>query len=80
MLAPTPQFCSESDFTVEKVRQYMVLGTPADWLEQLERWRTALGVEWFVLRCRVPLGPSAPQVLECIQRLGEEVLPQLRKA
>lgn len=79
MLAPTPQFRSESDFTVDKVRQYMVLGTAADWLEQLDRWRAALGVDWFVLRCRVPLGPSAPQVLECIQRLGEEVLPQLRK-
>ena len=56
-----------------------MLGTPADWLEQLDRWRTTLGVEWFVLRCRVPLGPAAEQVLECIQRLGEEVLPRLRE-
>ena len=79
MLAPTEQFRSESDFTVEKVRPHMVLGTPTDWLEQLHKWQTALGVEWFVLRCRIPMGPSAPQVLECIQRLGEEVLPPLKK-
>jgi len=34
---------------------------------------------WFVLRIRVPLGPSPEKVLECIQRLGEEVLPRARK-
>jgi alkanesulfonate monooxygenase SsuD/methylene tetrahydromethanopterin reductase-like flavin-dependent oxidoreductase (luciferase family) len=80
MLAPTPEFQSESDFTIAKVRRHMVLGTASDWLEQLERWRKLFDVEWFVLRCRVPLGPKPQQVLECIQRLGEEVLPKLKNS
>ncbi len=79
MLAPTPEFSSESDFTVSKVRQYMILGTPQDWMEQLERWREAFGVEWFVIRCRVPMGPAPKKVLECIQRLGEEVVPYFHR-
>ena len=79
MLKPTAQFQSESDFTIDRVRQYMVLGTKDDWLEQLDRWQKALGVEWFILRCRVPMGPSPQQALECIQRLGEEVLPAMRQ-
>jgi len=80
MLAPTPEFQSESDFTIPKVRRHMVLGTVSDWLEQLERWRRLFNVECFILRVRVPMGPRPQQVLECIQRLGEEVLPQLRKS
>jgi hypothetical protein len=27
---------------------------------------------------RVPLGPSKEKVMDCIQRLGEEVLPKFR--
>jgi alkanesulfonate monooxygenase SsuD/methylene tetrahydromethanopterin reductase-like flavin-dependent oxidoreductase (luciferase family) len=78
MLAPTPDFRAESDFTVEKVRRHMVLGTTADWLEQLDHWQREFGVEWFILRCRLPLGPGPEQTRECIQRLGEEVLPKLK--
>jgi hypothetical protein len=32
------------------------------------------------LRIRVPLGPTPGEVMECIQRLGEEVLPRARKS
>ena len=78
MLAPTPEFRSESDFTVASVRKYMTVGTAQDWIEQLERWREAFGVEAFVIRCRLPMGPAPQLVMECIQRLGEEVLPYFR--
>jgi len=30
------------------------------------------------LRVRIPLGPEGAKVLECIQRLGSEVLPKAR--
>ena len=51
----------------------------ADWLEALDRWdRVAGGIDSFVLRVRVPMGPAKEQVMECIQRLGEEVLPKFR--
>ena len=83
MLAPTEDFGSESDFTLEKIRGrgHAIIGTKDDWLEALDRWNTIMGgIDWYVLRIRVPLGPSPQKVLECIQRLGEEVLPQARKA
>jgi hypothetical protein len=79
MLAPTPEFRAESDFTVKSVRRHMVLGTATDWLEQLQYWQNLFDAEWLILRCRLPLGPSAEQTRECIQRLGEEVLPKLRR-
>ena len=80
MIKWTPEFRSEADFTVEKVRDRLILGTASDWLEQLERWRSALGIDCFTLRLRLPLGPEPARVRECIQRIGEEVLPKLRQA
>lgn len=83
MLAPTEDFNSESDFTIEKIRGtgHVVLGTRDDWLEALDRWNNVMGgVDWLILRIRVPLGPSPKAVQECIQRLGEEVLPNFRKS
>jgi alkanesulfonate monooxygenase SsuD/methylene tetrahydromethanopterin reductase-like flavin-dependent oxidoreductase (luciferase family) len=79
MIQPTPEFRTESDFTVPKLRSMMILGTPDDWLEQLDVYRRELGIDWFVIRCRVPLGPKPQLVLDCIQRIGEEVIPKLRQ-
>ena len=83
MLVPTEDFASESDFTLDKIRGrgHAIVGTKDDWLEAFDRWNTIMGgIDWYVLRIRVPLGPSPEKVLECIQRLGEEVLPKARKA
>jgi hypothetical protein len=56
------------------------MGTTDDWLEGLDYWNKALGgIDWFILRIRIPLGPPAAQVRECIARLGSEVLPQARR-
>jgi hypothetical protein len=56
------------------------MGNAADWLEKLDFWNRELGgIDWFVLRIRIPLGPAPAKVMECIQRLGEEVLPKFRK-
>ncbi|MGA2410597.1 MAG: LLM class flavin-dependent oxidoreductase [Candidatus Binataceae bacterium] len=81
MLAPTPEFSSEADFTLAKIRgrHYPLMGTAADWLEGLDYWKRAIGgIDWLILRGRIPLGPEPDKVIECIQRLGEEVLPQAR--
>ena len=78
MLTPSKDFQSESDFTLDNLRKYMVIGTKDDWLEHLGLWQKELGVEHFVLRCRVPMGPRPGEVIECIQRLGEEVLPHIK--
>jgi len=82
MLEPTADFAAEGDFTLEKIRgrRYPLMGTADDWLEGLDYWNRALGgIEWFVLRVRIPLGPEPAKVLECIQRLGSEVLPKARE-
>jgi alkanesulfonate monooxygenase SsuD/methylene tetrahydromethanopterin reductase-like flavin-dependent oxidoreductase (luciferase family) len=73
---------SASYFSMDKLRNYgyPIMGNAADWLEALDRWdRIVGGLDSFVLRVRVPMGPSKEKVMECIQRLGEEVLPQFRK-
>jgi alkanesulfonate monooxygenase SsuD/methylene tetrahydromethanopterin reductase-like flavin-dependent oxidoreductase (luciferase family) len=81
MLAPTGDFRSESDFTLEKIRpnRYPIMGNAADWLEALDYWDRSLGgIDWFILRVRLPMGPSKAAVRECISHLGEEVLPRYR--
>jgi hypothetical protein len=68
-------------YSMDKLRAYgyPIIGNVSDWLEALDRWdRVAGGIDSFVIRVRVPLGPSKEQVMECIQRLGEEVLPRFR--
>jgi probable F420-dependent oxidoreductase len=70
-----------SYYSMEKLRTYgyPIMGNAADWLESLNRWdRLVEGIDSFVIRVRVPLGPAKEQVMECIQRLGEEVLPKFR--
>lgn len=68
-------------YSMDKLRAYgyPIMGNVSDWLEALDHWdRVAGGIDSFVIRVRVPLGPSKEQVMECIQRLGEEVLPKFR--
>ncbi|MGH7879636.1 MAG: hypothetical protein ACREQD_09080, partial [Candidatus Binataceae bacterium] len=68
-------------YSMDKLRAYgyPIMGNAADWLESLDRWdRLVGGIDSFVLRVRVPMGPSKEKVMECIQRLGEEVLPKFR--
>jgi alkanesulfonate monooxygenase SsuD/methylene tetrahydromethanopterin reductase-like flavin-dependent oxidoreductase (luciferase family) len=68
-------------YSMDKLRAYgyPIMGNAADWLEKLDRWdRIVGGVDSFVLRMRVPLGPAKERVIECIQQVGEEVLPKFR--
>ncbi len=70
----------EVAFAKLKSYGYPIMGNAADWLEALDRWdRLVGGLDSFVLRVRVPMGPSKDKVMECIQRLGEEVLPKFRR-
>jgi alkanesulfonate monooxygenase SsuD/methylene tetrahydromethanopterin reductase-like flavin-dependent oxidoreductase (luciferase family) len=68
-------FRSESDFTIEAMRPHMVIGSPADCIEQIRRFETELGVDQLVLRMRWPQGPTQERVVEAIDRFGAEVLP-----
>jgi alkanesulfonate monooxygenase SsuD/methylene tetrahydromethanopterin reductase-like flavin-dependent oxidoreductase (luciferase family) len=82
MLEGDPGADPASYYSMDKLRNYgyPIMGNVADWLEALDRWdRVVGGVDSFVLRMRVPMGPGKEQVMECIQRVGEEVLPRFRQ-
>jgi alkanesulfonate monooxygenase SsuD/methylene tetrahydromethanopterin reductase-like flavin-dependent oxidoreductase (luciferase family) len=73
-----PPFETEQDFTVENMRPHLVLGSPDDCIEQLQRCHDELDADHVVMRFRFPLGPSAAAVGEAIQQFGEEVIPHVK--
>src|SRR5436309_198865 len=78
LLTPNDEFRSEADFTVEKLRKYLVMGSPKDVIEQIETWTNSVQADYLIVRFRLPMGPAREQVLECIQRFGAEVIPHVR--
>ena len=72
-----PDFQSDGDFTVEKARKHIVVGSPEDCIESLEEI-AASGIDYVKLSLRLPLGPSMAEVDDCVVRLGESVLPALQ--
>jgi alkanesulfonate monooxygenase SsuD/methylene tetrahydromethanopterin reductase-like flavin-dependent oxidoreductase (luciferase family) len=70
-----PDFQSAADYTVDRLRPHVVLGSPADCIESISSLRERLGVDSLVLRFRFPLGPSVEAVRDSLQLFGEEVLP-----
>jgi alkanesulfonate monooxygenase SsuD/methylene tetrahydromethanopterin reductase-like flavin-dependent oxidoreductase (luciferase family) len=77
---PDAEFATAGDYTVEKLRKHVVLGTPEECAEQLEYFREVYGVDEFVLRMRWPNGPAPEAVQEAIGLVGEQVLPRLERA
>ena len=74
------EFRSEADFTVEKLRKYLVIGSPKECIEQIQMWTEAAGADYLIMRFRLPMGPSPEQVLGCIRQFGAEVIPHFRDA
>lgn len=75
-----PSIRSRADVTVEKLRSSLVIGTPDDCIEALEKYRDQYRADYVVMRFRMPLGPSREAVLRCIRMFGESVLPHFRSA
>lgn len=80
LLPPNPEFQAPADFTIDKLRKYMVLGSPQDCIEQIENWTEAIGADYLIMRFRLPMGPSPAQVLECIRQFGADVIPRFKRA
>ena len=74
-----PDFQSEQDITSETIAPHVVMGSPAQCIEQLERYHEEFGVDYFTLRFRVPKGPSLEATREQIQRFGEEVVQPIHR-
>ena len=61
-----------------ELKEQAIFGTPEQVVEQLETYREALGDDvHFIFRTYHP-GVGTDRMVECVERLGEEVAPQLR--
>jgi alkanesulfonate monooxygenase SsuD/methylene tetrahydromethanopterin reductase-like flavin-dependent oxidoreductase (luciferase family) len=71
---------SEGDFTLEKMApECIILGSPDEVVEQLQRWCDATGAEMFIFRLRqAPSGgPLHDKIMRAIRLFGDKVMPQL---
>lgn len=71
-----PDFGSEGDFTIENARRHIIMGNADDCAEGLARCADQ-GIDYVKLSLRLPPGPSMDSVDECIEGIGESVLPKI---
>ena len=79
ILAHHPDFDSPEKITVESAREHIVVGSPEQCRERLERYYEELGVQYFTVQFRMVTGPSFEATKEQIIRFGEEVVQPLHK-
>jgi alkanesulfonate monooxygenase SsuD/methylene tetrahydromethanopterin reductase-like flavin-dependent oxidoreductase (luciferase family) len=66
---------STEEFTLDKVApDRFIMGSPEDCINEIERWNSELGTDYFVMRFRHPTGPDHEAVLESIKLFGEKVI------
>jgi alkanesulfonate monooxygenase SsuD/methylene tetrahydromethanopterin reductase-like flavin-dependent oxidoreductase (luciferase family) len=72
-----PEAAPEPVETLEK--QFLILGNSQNWVDRLGEMQEQLNPDWICIRTRTPKPeggyyPSQEESLECIYRLGEEVI------
>jgi probable F420-dependent oxidoreductase len=71
---------SEAEFTLQTMApERIILGSPAEVVDQLQHWREVTGAEMFIFRLRQAHsgGPPHDKILRTIRLFGEKVLPRL---
>jgi probable F420-dependent oxidoreductase len=71
---------SEAEFTLQTMGpDRIILGSPEEVVDQLQRWRDVTGAEMFILRLRQAHsgGPPHDKILRAIRLFGDKVLPKL---
>lgn len=69
---------SPDDLTLDHVMPRRVLcGSPDTWLETLDEWCRILAPDEIIVRLQHIGGPSTPLVLDAIERIGREIIPNL---
>jgi probable F420-dependent oxidoreductase len=71
---------SEAEFTIEKMApDRIVLGSPEEVVDQLQRWQETTDAEMFIFRLRQAHsgGPPHEKILRAIRLFGEQVIPKL---
>ena len=74
-----PDFQSEEDITPERAAPHLIMGTPQQCIEQLERYHEEFGVDYFTIRFRMPTGPSMeadPRADPALRRGGRPADPR----
>jgi alkanesulfonate monooxygenase SsuD/methylene tetrahydromethanopterin reductase-like flavin-dependent oxidoreductase (luciferase family) len=73
-----PRIQSREDVNVENLRDTLVIGTPDDCVEALERVRDEYEADYVVMRFRMNDGPDSGASLRAIELFGEQVLPRVQ--
>jgi len=55
----------------------LLVGSPADCLEQLQKWKAEIEPDYLIIRLRQPGGPPHEKALEAIRKFGDAVIPNL---
>jgi len=71
-----PDFQSAADFTIENARKHLIMGTPDDCVEAIERI-AAEGYAHLKISMRLPLGPSMDETDRALELLAREVMPRV---
>lgn len=67
------------DVAIDKLRKYLVMGSPQECIEQIQKWTDVVGADYLIMRFRLPLGPALERVIEYIKQFGAEVIPHFKK-
>ncbi len=71
---------SRADVCIENMREHLVVGSPQDCVESLERYRQVYRADYVVLRVRSAYGPGREQTRRCMEEFGAKVLPCVQGA
>jgi probable F420-dependent oxidoreductase len=70
---------SEAEFTIEKMApERIILGSPEEVVDQLQRWQETIGAEMIIFRLRQAHsgGPPHDKILRAIRLFGDRVIPK----
>jgi alkanesulfonate monooxygenase SsuD/methylene tetrahydromethanopterin reductase-like flavin-dependent oxidoreductase (luciferase family) len=57
----------------------LIVGSPEDCVDQIRALDRAVGMDFLIMRLRMPSGPGFRDELACIRRFGAEVIPALAR-
>ena len=73
-----PTIQGRSDVSIANMRRHLVVGSPADCVEAVERFRTEYQADYIVMRFRSAWGPSREETRRCMELFGKSVLSRFR--
>lgn len=69
----------EEDLDFKRIGlERLILGSPQDCIDQVERWHREVGADYFLIRFKHPAGPPHEKVLEALRLFGEVVIAKFR--